>query len=64
MKQQADCLLDTGSSYRFQNPAEIDNICILVSFLLFQVLNSDCSIYQGYKTISDCQQVQKLLASP
>jgi hypothetical protein len=63
VKREADRLLDTGTSYRSQNLAEIDNICVLVSSLLFQMSNSHCCIYQGYKTISHCQQVQKLLAS-
>jgi len=31
VKQKADQLLDTSNSYRMQNTAEIDDICIIVS---------------------------------
>ena len=31
MKQKADQLLDTSTSFRMQNSAEIDDICVMVS---------------------------------
>ena len=66
VKREADRLLDTSSSYRLQNPAEIDNICVLVSTVLSQMIKSHCcmsikvtrqfpivSKYQGYWPVHD-----------